>query len=250
MRKLTLVFMLLVGGAAAAQTPAKQTTQLGQAWLGYFNQTRFSDKWGLWMDLHLRTKEEVVSGLSVGIVRTGLTYYLADNTKLTAAYAFVNFFPADNHRNISQPEHRPWQQIQWHTKYSRLRTMQWLRFEQRFRRKILNDDALAEGYNFNYRLRYNLLFSYPFSKQGFAPRTWSGVVSSEVFLNFGKEITYNYFDQNRFFAGFAYQLNSHDNLQIGYMNVFQQLAAGNRYRSTHTVRVFYFHNIDWRSKNE
>ena len=35
-------------------------------------------------------------------------------------------------------------------------------------------------------------------------------------------------------------------LQVGYMNIFQQLAAGNKYRSNHVARVFYFHNLDLR----
>jgi hypothetical protein len=30
------------------------------------------------------------------------------------------------------------------------------------------------------------------------------------------------------------------------MNLFQQLAAGNRYRSIHAGRIFYFHNLDLR----
>jgi hypothetical protein len=30
------------------------------------------------------------------------------------------------------------------------------------------------------------------------------------------------------------------------MNIFQQLSAGNRYRSNHVARLFYFHNIDLR----
>jgi hypothetical protein len=27
------------------------------------------------------------------------------------------------HNNISQPEHRPWQQVQWHTNYQKIRIM-------------------------------------------------------------------------------------------------------------------------------
>ena len=42
-----------------AQT--KQTESVQQVWFGYFNQTRFSNKWGTWTDLHLRTKEDFVS---------------------------------------------------------------------------------------------------------------------------------------------------------------------------------------------
>lgn len=244
-----LLLTLLTGGlflTAAAQT--KQTEHIGQVWLGYLNQTRLSDKWGIWLDAHLRTKESMLTGLSQGMIRAGLTYYVNDDVKLTAGYAFINHFPADNHKNISQPEHRPWQQIQWHTKYPRMRLMQRVRLEERYRRKILNNDALAEGYNFNFRLRYNFFSQVPLSKKRFQPGTLSFVLNDELHINFGKQIVYNYFDQNRFFTGFNYHVNKHDNLQFGYMSLFQQLGAGNRYRSLHTARIFYFHNLDLRNK--
>ena len=226
----------------------KQTQSINQLWFGYFNQTRFSNKWGLWTDLHLRTKKDFFTNFSQSILRLGLTYYLNDDTKLTAGYAYVSLYPGDNHKNITQPEHRPWQQIQWHTKYPKLRLMQWFRLEERFRRRILNDDALASGYNFNYKLRYNFFSMFPLSKKKFQPNTLSFVVNDEVHINFGKQIVYNYFDQNRFFLGLAYHVNNHDNLQLGYMNLFQQLASGNHYRSIHVIRLFYFHNLDLRSK--
>lgn len=240
---LSLLFMPL----ANAQNN-KQTTSEEQLWLGYLNQTRLSNKWGFWFDAHLRTKENMFSNFSTGIARLGLTYYINDATKLTLGYAYVNHFPSDNHKNISQPEHRPWQQLQWHTKYPKARTMQWIRLEERYRRKILNDDELADGYAFNFKLRYNLFWQYPLSRNAFAPNTVSFILNDEVHINFGKEIVNNYFDQNRFFAGFGYHVNAHDQLQVGYMNLFQQLPAGNRYRNLHTARVFYFHNLDLRSK--
>jgi len=230
------------------QAQTKQTEEVQQIWAGYMNQTRLSAKWGVWADVHLRTKESFATGLSQGILRLGITRYLSDDLKLTAGYAYVNHFPADNHKNISQPEHRPWQQIQWHTKYPKVRLMQLLRLEERWRRKILNDDALADGYHFNFRFRYNFMAQFPLSKKRFEPRTLSLVLNDEVHINFGKQIVYNYFDQNRFFTGFNYHLNKHDNLQFGYMYLFQQLAGGNRYRNNHAARVFYFHNLDLRKK--
>ena len=226
----------------------KQTEHLQQAWFGYFNQTRFSNKWGVWGDFHLRTREDFTNDLSQSIIRVGLTYYLKDDTKLTAGYAYVSHYPADNHKNVTMPEHRPWQQLQWHTRSAKLRLMQWIRLEERFRRKILNDDELAEGYNFNFRARYNIFAQFPLSKKSFQPKTFSFVVNDELHVNFGEQVVYNYFDQNRFFAGFAYHANKHDNLQVGYMNVFQQLASGNKYRSNHVARIFYFHNLDLRKK--
>jgi hypothetical protein len=238
--------VLIIAASENALAQNKIQTSVEQVWLGYFNQTRFSNSWGLWAEAHLRTKEDFVNNLSQGLVRLGLTYYLNNDAKLTAGYAYVNHFPSDNHKNISQPEHRPWQQLQWHTRYQKLRVMQWFRLEERFRRKILNDDELADGYSFNFRGRYNILAQFALSPQPFKPGSFSAVLSNEVFVNFGKEIKYNSFDQNRAFVGLAYHVNGHDNLQFGYMNIWQQLAAGNAYRTTHTARVFYFHNLDWR----
>jgi hypothetical protein len=226
----------------------KQTTHVQQTWFAFLNQTRFSDRWGMWADFHLRTREDFFSDLSSGIARVGITWYANDHVKLTAGYAFVNHFPADNHSGVSQPEHRPWQQIQWHTNSSKLKVTQAVRLEERYRRKIANDNALADGYNFNYRIRYNLLFLVPLSKKAFAPKTVSLALNDELHVNFGKSIVYNYFDQNRLFIGLAYHVNKHDNLQFGYMNIFQQQAAGNRYRSLHVPRIFYFHSLDLRKK--
>jgi hypothetical protein len=241
---IAVLLAFMAAGSVNGQT--KQIQYSHQVWSGYFNQTRLSKKWGTWTDVHLRTKEDFFTQYSQALVRLGLTYYLNNETKLTAGYAYVHHFPADNHKNIAQPEHRPWQQLQWHTRSQKLRLMQWFRLEERFRRRILNDDQLADGYLFNFRARYNILGQFPLGRQPFKPGSLSLVLSNEVFVNFGKEIVYNTFDQNRAFAGFALHINSHDNLQFGYMNVFQQQATGNRYRSVHAARVFYFHNLDLR----
>ena len=247
--KFNLVFViaLFIGLSANAQ---KQNTHVQQTWLNYFNQTRFSDKWGIWVDASLRTKENWVEELSQTIGRVGLTYYLSNNTKLTAGYAYVHHYPADSHPDVAQPEHRPWQQVQWHNNKPNLRMMQWMRLEERFRRKIKDADELADGYNFNYRIRYNMLLALPLSKQPFAPGTLSGVLNNEVHINFGDEITYNTFDQNRLFLGFFYHVNKHDQIQAGYMNLYQQLPAGNKYRVVHTARISYFHNLDLRSQKK
>jgi hypothetical protein len=237
----------LVTSAGQAQV-SKITTHPEQVWLGYFNQTRLSDKWGIWADFHLRTKEDFVNNLSQSIARVGLTHYLTDNTKLTFGYTYVNHFPADNHANVSQPEHRIWQQVQWHNKYPRLRLMQWLRLEEKFRQKLADNDNLTTGYNYNWKIRYNLFFNGPLSKNAFAPHTFSLVLNNEVHINFGKEVVYNYFDQNRFFVGFSYHTNATDNIQFVYMNQFQQLPAGNAYKSVDVARVFYFQNLDLHKK--
>jgi Protein of unknown function (DUF2490) len=239
-----LVMILIFSLPGFGQT--KTTTTVQQVWLGYFNQTRFADRFGIWFDGQLRTKEDFFDDLSVSIIRPGITYYVSDALKLTTGYAYVTQYPQDNFK-VSRPENRLWQQVQWHTKYARNRTMQWIRLEERFRRKIAEDSTLAEGNNFNYRIRYNFLWQLPFSGT-IEKGSFSFIVNDELHVAFGKEVVYNYFDQNRFFAGLAYNVNSTDNIQFGYLNVFQQLAKGNQYRSIHGARLFYFHNLDLRKK--
>jgi len=255
MKKKLLIFKITLVVTAISfcnntNAQVKQTETVNQTWLGYLNQTRFSNKWGMWTDLHLRTKEDFTTNFSTGIIRLGLTYYINDVTKFTLGYAYVNHFPADAHKKISQPEHRPWQQIQWHTKYGKKRMMQWFRLEERYRRKILNDSILADGSSFNWKLRYNIWYEIPLSKKGIVPKAWSFIINDELHINFGKQIVNNYFDQNRFFLGLKYQLTEQNNLQFGYSNVFVQTAAGNKYRNINVARVFFFQNLDVRKKGK
>jgi len=248
-RTLIVICLLATGSSMLYAQTTKTTEHTQQIWLGYFNQTRFSNKWGMWTDLQLRTKDDYTTNFSQAIIRLGLTYYINDNTKLTLGYGNIFIFPGDNHQRITRHEHRPWQQLQWHTKYGKARMMQWIRLEERYRQKVLNDSALAGGYNFNWRLRYNIWYELPLYKDGAAPKSISFIANDEVHISFGKEVVYNYFDQNRLFLGLKYQLFKSSNIQAGYTNVFQQLAAGNKYRNINGARIFFFQNFDLRKKS-
>ena len=226
---------------------AKSTENINQLWFGYFNQARFSDKWGTWLDFQLRTKENFVNNFSQSLIGLGLTYYLNDATRVAAGYTLVdNFASGDKHKKSSQIEHQPWQHVQWQTNYGKKRMIQRFRLEERYRRKISNDSSLVNGYNFSFRMRYSILYDVPLSKKGIAPNSLSFVVNDEALINFGREIINNYFDQNRLFVGLKYQIGLHNNLQVGYMNVFQQLGAGYKYKNTNALRLFYFQNFDLR----
>lgn len=244
--KYSIVFLLILGSYRTALAQTKTTAHAQQVWLGYFNQLRFSDQWGLWVDAHLRTKEDWIDQSSVSIIRLALTRYISNQTKISFGYAWVNFFPGDNHPLVTQAEHRPWQQVQWHTQYGNKRMMQWIRLEERFREKIAANGSIGDGYQFNFKLRYNIWYEIPFKPKLTGPGDWSLILNDELHVNFGKEIVNNYFDQNRFFVGAKYQLNTSSNIQVGYMYFFQQLASGNQYKDINALRIFFFQNIDLR----
>lgn len=248
MKYAKVALILLVSNLSVFSQIERSTQTEEQTWMAYFNQTRLSDKWGIWFDGHFRTTEHFVKEPSKLLLRTGLMYYLNDDLKLTNGYAYINHYPEEGHANVSQPENRIWHQLQLHTKYGKVRTMQWIRMDERFRRKIKNNNELAEGYRFDARIRYNFLLNVPLSKKGIAPKTVSAILNDEVMINLSKNNVYNAFDQNRFFVGIAYNIDSHSNFQFGYMNVYQQLGAGNKYKNINSIRLFFFQNLDLRKK--
>lgn len=229
---------------ALAQAPAKEITDRSQVWLGYFNQTRLSNKFSLWLDLHAR-RTDFLDRWTTTIVRPGLTYHLSDHARFTAGYAYASHWPALESQNTVRPEHRLWQQISWGSRSRKLQLNQWVRLEERFLRKI-QYDALQPGRNFNYRARYMVTLQVPLKGDQIQPGVPFVVLNDEVHLNFGKEIVYNYFDQNRLFAGLGFQFTEALNAQLGYMRVFQQQPAGNRFFDTHALRLFVFHSLDMR----
>jgi hypothetical protein len=249
---LALIFILTVTTytntiGQVPPAPEKHIEEREQLWLGYFNQTRLSDKFGLWLDVQPRMTENFVERRFQFLFRPALTYFIKDNLRLNIGYAHISHYPAKG-LNTTRYEHRPWQQIWWNQKYPKMTTLQWLRLEQRFNEKVLSD-VKQEGYNYNFRVRYNFSVFVPLTGTEMKANTTFLALANEVFLNFGDRVVYNTFDQNRLFAGFGYQFTSHLNAQFGYMNVYQQEASGTNYFSTHAIRFFVFHTLDLRKSD-
>ncbi len=232
----------------AFQTVVAQKTieHRDQLWMAYFNQTRLTDKSGVWVDLHLRLTGDFIKDPAVGIARVAYIYYLSSQVRLIAGYGYITQF--SNVPGIPDiPEHRPWQQIQWLDKKNGFDLAQYFRIEERYRRNIV-DGELTESYNFNWRFRYNFALTLPLKGKAVAPKIPFLFLNDEVHLNAGKNIVNNYFDQNRLFAGLGYQFTSGFNAQIGYLNVFQQLPSGNQFVNINAIRLFVYHNLDLRKQ--
>lgn len=245
-KHIILTLILFSPISLQAQTQEKHIHDREQLWFGYFNQTRFSNKWGLWADVHYRLTDNFADRPFQFLFRPALTYFIKDNLRVNVGYAYAHHFPGKG-LNTPRNEHRPWQQIWWNQKYPGLTTLQWLRLEQRFNEKVVAD-VKQDGYNYNFRVRYNFSFFIPLTGKEMVAKTPFAAMMNEVFLNFGNSVVYNTFDQNRLFAGFGYQFSSHLNAQLGYMNVYQQEPSGNNYLSTHTIRLFVFHSLDLRDR--
>ena len=96
--------------------------------------------------------------------------------------------------------------IQYTTNQKHARWMQWLRVEERYKETALNKVPTGQ-FDMSTRVRYQILAQFPLTAHKYEKGTLSFVTSEELYLNFGKNIVYNTFDQNRLFVGFFYYLN-------------------------------------------
>ncbi|HCZ37367.1 MAG TPA: DUF2490 domain-containing protein [Cytophagales bacterium] len=243
-RRLVVVLCLSLGAMVAiAQEKNKEFRQ--QTWTAYFNQTRLSDKWGLWTDVHLRFTDHFGERLGLSIFRIAPMYYITDQTRITAGYAYITAYNVDPIPDL--PEHRLWQQIQWFEKKKWFSTAQYFRVEERFRTTLAGGEV-SDDYTFSWRFRYNFAITIPLTRKTVEPKTPFLFLNDELHVSAGKNIGNNYLDQNRLFGGVGYQFTAQLNAQIGYLYVFQQLPASNSFVHTDAIRLFVFHNLDFRNK--
>lgn len=216
-----------------------------QVWFAYFNQTRFTDRSGIWVDLQLRLND-FVDEKSVSISRLGYTYYVSDQFRLTAGYGhIIHYSPSNQQPDI--PEMRPWQQVQWFDKKESVSLAQYFRVEERFVSQVSNGQ-LTDASRFTWRFRYNFAISIPLKGKEMSAKTPFVFLNDELHINAGKNIVNNYFDQNRLFVGFGYQFASNLNAHLGYLYVFQQLPIARQYIQIDAIRLFVFHNLDFRKR--
>lgn len=246
MKKFVCGYVISLFCCQAVVAQDKEVQYREQTWLAYFNQTRFSNKWGLWADVHFRFTDDFVDRLGLTIFRVAPIYYLNDQVRATAGYAYITAYNTDDNPDI--PEHRLWQQIQWFEKKKGFSLMQYFRVEERFRRTISNGE-LSSDYLYTWRFRYSMAFTIPLKGKEVVAKTPFLFLNDELHINAGKNITYNYFDQNRLFVGLGYQFTSQLNAQVGYLYVFQQLPAPSTFVHIDAIRFFVFHNLDFRPKD-
>ena len=235
-----ILLSFLVERTALAQ---KDIEVRQQAWFGYFNQTRFTERSGLWVDLQPRLNDGV-SEMAVIIARLGYTYFVADQLRVTAGYGYITHFALDDEMP-DVPEHRPWQQIQWFDKKKGVSLAQYFRVEERLVRQV-SEGELSDDYRFTWRFRYNFFIGFPLKGPAIEPKTPFLFLNDELLISAGKNVVNNYFDQNRLFSGMGYQFTAGLNAQLGYLFVFQQLPPGNAYIHVNGIRLSVFHNLDLR----
>lgn len=221
MKKLGLIlvlFTLLVSKVNA------QTQIQNSGWLFLLNSTKFSEKWGMHLDIQVRSSDnwEYVRNT---LFRPGITYYINKNNNVTLGYLLAT---TENRpigaANQLTTEHRIWQQyILTHKVKSSFVTHRF-RLEQRFIEQLNGDELFAQ------RLRYFVRFVQPLANYNEAFTNGLFVaLQNEAFFNVQNKgkLNNSLFDQNRFYVAAGYRFSKKVDVEAGYMNQYTNGAARN-----------------------
>ena len=205
MRRILLLTAITI--LSVQQLPA-QTKQENSGWLFLLNSTKFSEKWGMHLDVQVRSTDNWGAVKNV-LFRPGITYFIDKQQNVTAGYLLAS----TDLGTTTLIEQRIWEQYILTHKISSVFTTHRFRLEQRFLDQP-ND-------NFAQRLRYFIRLIKPLQKaeQAFNKGVFLAL-QNEVFLNIQnkKRINNNVFDQNRLYLAGGYRFSKKMDLEAGYLN--------------------------------
>ncbi|TAF74619.1 MAG: DUF2490 domain-containing protein [Bacteroidetes bacterium] len=215
---------------------AQKTETRSETWFQVYSNFRLSDKWGIVSDFGYRRKDDFLNTYFQGLARAGVAYYWQKHSFIVG----FALFETEN-----QIEYRPYQRLIISQSIGKLQIQHRYRFEQRFR-----NNATTEKLDFNYRFGYQINLQYPLIGKEIKPKIPFLIAQDEIFINFGKNIMYNYFDQNRILLGIGYQFTKEFSMNTGYQYQFLQQPNGIDSRHSHTIRLNAVFNFDFRKPKE
>jgi hypothetical protein len=250
-------FFVLVTGSAEAQfsqvaeeptySTEKDYTHTQGLWLGTYTKYRLNEKTFYYGEYHYRRTNNFIDDMAQIYLRFGLTYLVNNRLELTAGVVTPIYWAPEqdlpNQDNVV-PQYRLWQQVLLVQPFDRLKLYHTFRFEQRWRRDYVVDSP----FELTHRFRYKITGYYPLNNYKLVNKTLFASFYEEIFIQAGKSITYNYFEDNRVFLGLGYILNENIQIQAGYMWTFRYNKGPSSFEHRHIPRLSIYHNLDFHRK--
>lgn len=248
-----LNFVLLFFSICITLNVCGQTTRTKaenvNSWFMYFGNHKISKRFGVHAEIQLR-RHNVVADNQQLLLRTGIDYYTPNNNRFTLGYAFVETFPyGDFAVPEAFPEHRIWQQFTTTQAFDRLKLAHRYRLEERW----IGNSTTGEFKNGRYetRARYMAKLTYNITN---TDKPIFASIYDEIFVNFGKEVGYNIFDQNRLYGAIGFSLSKSTKLEVGYLYQVVQLRSldltgtpKNKIENNHTLQLGLFSTLPFYS---
>lgn len=247
MKKTKIIIVIIFSLSLSIFGQEKSINRGNQQWMQYYNQTKLSEVWTLLTDGGLRWKEEL-SSRSQYIVRLGVGYQFNDSIRVVAGVAHLGLYQSDQ---LSRVEFRPYQEFVIKQKYGKIGISHRFRVEERYFRKVL-DGKITNKDNFNFRFRYHFSLSIPLFKMSHSHPEMKVFldIADEIFINAGKEVVYNVFDQNRILIGPAIQLNKNLTVKFTYNSQFAAANSPANYEYADVIWLGITHKLDLTNKEQ
>ena len=211
--------------------PRKRRMQLDQGvWFGLYTTYKLSKDWAYYGEYHLRRSQvenswDTIGRMSKLYIRLGAMYKAHPQLNITMGvvnrYTWSETYP-DPLEEKWVPEFRFWEQLLFKQRMFGIKLYHQVRVEQRWRRSTRIADPTFYYYN---RFRYKLLGYFPIFGKLTRPGSFYGCLYNEIFMQQGKKVQYNFFEDNRAYMGVAYAFSDAFHLHFGYMKSFGQLNA-------------------------
>jgi hypothetical protein len=231
-----------------------QTTRLftnnNNGWYMYFGDHKVSDKWGVHLEAQLRVSD-IIKFEQQLLFRTGVNYHFNAQTFATVGYCYVHTAPYGGFPAKSAfPENRFWEQIQVKNQVGYVELVNRFRLEQRYVNTPVANGAIFEPGDAVYTNRFRMLnrISVPFKGKTIQDKSFYVSAYDELFVNFGKKVALNIFDQNRAYIALGYKIPKVGKLEIGYLNQMIIKADGLKVENNNTLQVGLSSTIDFYKK--
>jgi hypothetical protein len=247
----SLFVFVLISGSFTSFAQTRSNTTNTNAWLMYFGNHKFSDRLGWHAEVQWRRHDFFSSNQQL-LLRTGLDIYAGGN-RFTIGYAFVETYPYGGFAVANAfPEHRIWQQFLTTQTLGKLKLSHRFRLEQR----MLGNAATGEFKDGRYenRMRYMAKATINITS---GERPIFLAAYDEIFINFGKDVAYNIFDQNRLYGAVGFTFSPTLKLEVGYLHQLVQLRTldltttpvANKIENNHTLQFGLYSTIPFYKKS-
>lgn len=208
MKKLLLLLLIIVFTRLNAQQ--KENT----GWLFLNNSTKFSQHWGMHLDIQFRSADNL-EYIRTAFIRPGVTYHFNKKNSVTAGYMLNNTYNRlTGASKNSLTEHRIWEQYLLTHKIKSVLVSHRFRLEQRFIERLSGPDVFSQ------RFRYFARFIIPLVKEETYTKGFFVALQNEVFLHLQnkEKLNNHFFDQNRAYVAAGYRFSQKLDLETGYLN--------------------------------
>lgn len=249
LRTLGILVLFLFSFSSFGQALKKNIIKQSLSTIAYSANFEFSPKWNLSTEVQERIFLDPVRQ-SQFFVKSQLNFSPIKDLSLGNGFAYYLNSPGDPEfaSSFKVPEIRLNHELGYKHQFKNLNVGHRYRMEERFIRKRLND-SLVQGYRFVERLSYMISLECNLLRSKAKDHDLSLKLSDGIYINSNGGIIYNTFDQNRFYAGLNYQLIKNLNVEIGYINLFQQRSSGDEYLNRNIASLAINHRIKMHVRN-